>query len=230
MVYIKKTDKEKPWAKKLEVKKRELKNIEIKSLFRIYCEGKNTEPIYFRSFPVNTETRVEEVIGLGRSKTSLVEKVIELLRDGQFLNGQNEYDENRQLWVVFDFDKKDEDNESEDYNTAIRLAQEHEINVAYSNDAFELWFVLHFKYLDSILTRKEYYEFLSDEFSINYEKHGKENDFAKSIYQLLKPSQNKALQNAIKLHKSFTDGNYCNHNPCTTVYKLVEELNKCLKK
>ena len=38
-----------------------------------------TEPEYFKSFPVNTETKVE-AIGIGRSKTALVEKALELLR------------------------------------------------------------------------------------------------------------------------------------------------------
>lgn len=227
--YIKKSDRDKPWAKRLEVKKREIKNINIKSIFRIYCEGQNTEPEYFKSFPINTENKVEEVIGLGRSKTSLVEKVLELLSIGQFLRGQNDYDENRQLWVVFDFDKKGEHNENEDYENAIRLANENDINVAYSNDAFELWFVLHYKFLDATLTRKEYYEFLSSEFGINYEKHGKEKEFAKSIYLVLREGQQRALQNAIRLHSDCSDRNFCDQNPCTTVYKLVEELNKCIK-
>lgn len=38
--------------------------------FVIYCEGENTEPHYFKSFPVATAEVV--VYGMSRSKTSLV--------------------------------------------------------------------------------------------------------------------------------------------------------------
>jgi RloB-like protein len=228
--YIKKSDQNKPWAKRLEAKKREIKSIDIRSIFRIYCEGQNTEPNYFDSFPVNTETKIEEIIGLGRSKTSLVEKVIELLKDGNFLLGQSEYDENRQIWVVFDFDKRNDKGEDVDFNNAIKLAISNNINVAYSNDSFELWFILHFNYNDAILTRNEYYEILSEHFNINYEKHGKEKEFSKSIYNMLLQNQDQALKHAKKLHESYEDESYCTHMPCTTVYLLVQELNKCLKK
>ncbi|RZJ72101.1 MAG: RloB domain-containing protein [Flavobacterium sp.] len=123
-----------------------------------------------------------------------------------------------------------ENNEDQDFNTAIRLAQHKGINVAYSNDAFELWFILHLNFTDTALTRHEYYESLSKFFGFNYEKFGKEKDFAKSIYKILQEYQPKAIQNAERLHLKHGDDNFCKHNPCTTVYQLVLELNKCLKK
>ncbi len=226
---IKKTDRKKAWAKRQLTTKRERRERKIRNLFRIYCEGENTEPEYFKSFPVNTETEVF-AIGLGRSRTALVEKVIELLEADNFLKGQTDYDEDRELWCVFDFDIRGEEGEREDFNNAISLAHHHDLKVAYSNDAFELWLVLHYQYQESALTRHEYYKILTKQFGINYEKYGKTKEFAQSLYLLLLPNQEEGIQNAMRLHDTQRDKIYCDQNPCTTVYELVEALNECIKK
>jgi len=229
MAYIKPTDRKKAWAVRQNTEKRPTRDLTLRNLFRIYCEGENTEPEYFKSFAVNTETKVD-AIGLARSKTALVTKAIELLTQEAMLEGMDEYDEDRQLWVVFDYDKRDDVNEAKDFNDAIELAHRHKINVAYSNDSFELWFVLHYQYLTSAITRNEYYHILSDKLNLNYEKDGKGKAFAQSLYHIFLPMQAVAIQNAKRLHQSKEEDTPSSQNPCTTVYKLVEELNKCLKK
>ncbi len=229
MAYIKPTDRKKPWAIRQQIEKRPVRDLSIRNLFRIYCEGENTEPEYFKSFPVNTETKVE-AIGLARSKTSLVEKTIEILTREQMLIGMSEYDEDRQLWVVFDYDKRADVDEAKDFNNAIELAIRNNIKVAYSNDSFELWFVLHYQYQTSAITRNEYYNILSKRLGIDYEEDGKSKDFAQSLYYILLDKEQVAIQNAKRLHESKKSDTYSNQNPCTTVYLLVEELNKCIKK
>ncbi|MGD9993955.1 MAG: RloB family protein [Salinivirgaceae bacterium] len=229
MAYIKPTDKNKAWAQRTMTNKRELRQFDIRNLFRIYCEGENTEPEYFRSFPVNTETRVE-AIGLARSKTSLVKKAIELLEKDELLKGRENYDSDRQLWVVFDYDTRGLANEAADFNKAINLAEQKGINVAYSNDSFELWFVLHYQFTDNALTRKEYYDILSGKLNCNYEQDGKTKDFAKALYAIYLPQQQQAINHANRLYEQMQHKTYADQNPCTTVFKLVMELNKCLKK
>jgi hypothetical protein len=229
MTYVKPTDRNKSWATRRMPQGRELKNLEIRNLFRIYCEGENTEPEYFKAFPVNTETKVE-VVGLGRSKTALIEKTIELLNRDHLLKRQKNYDADRQLWVVFDYDVRHEGNEAFDYNHAIGLAQRNGLRVAYSNDSFELWFVLHSRYHHTAVTRREYYEILSSELNCNYEEEGKTKELSKSLYHIFKPKQNDAIQNAQRLYDDQQHRNYDDQNPCSTVFQLVEELNKCLKK
>ena len=49
--YVKPTDKDKDWGKRQNAGRPE-RGILIKKTFSIYCEGKNTEPEYFKSFPV----------------------------------------------------------------------------------------------------------------------------------------------------------------------------------
>lgn len=229
MAYIKPTDRKKPWAVRQMAEKRVLKDLSIRNLFRIYCEGENTEPEYFRSFPVNTETKVE-AIGLGRSKTALVEKAIELLSSDEMLKSQANYDEDRQLWVVFDYDRAGQAREAQDFNHAIWLANHNRIQVAYSNDSFELWFVQHYQFHTAAVTRTEYYEILSELMNCNYEKDGKTKDFSRSIYHILLSNQQTAVQNATRLFQDKEDLTHSDQNPCTTVFKLVQELNKCIKK
>lgn len=48
---------------------------------------------------------------------------------------------------------KDKSLQQNDFNRAIVLAQEKGFKVAYSNDAFELWFILHYQLLEAQLTR-----------------------------------------------------------------------------
>jgi hypothetical protein len=198
MGYIKKTDEKKPWAIRTANVKRTTRNLEVRNIFTIYCEGVNTEPEYFKCFPVNTETKVE-AIGLGRSKSAMVENVIERLNGKQQLIDQKDFDPDRQIWCVFDFDRKGEQGESEDFDNAVRLAKENGIKVAYSNDSFELWFILHYQYLDAALTRKEFYDILSKHLGWNYEKEGKKSEVSKSFFGILYDKMETAIDNAEKL-------------------------------
>jgi RloB-like protein len=222
--HIKPNDKEKPWAKRSNSTRNEESVRSIKNTFLIYCEGENTEPIYFKSFPVTTETKVK-AIGLGMSKTALVEKVLKLI-EGE------EQDQEQQIWVVFDRDVKYDNLQQghQDFNNAIELAHRNNLKCAYSNDCFELWFVLHDEYLTSALHRTRLYEKLSNKFGLNYEKDGKNTDFAQSLYHIYLPKIERAVFHAEKLHQEHLDKKYHEQNPCTTVYELVKELNKNLRK
>lgn len=219
----KKTDQNKAWNKKT-TSTRIFQNREIKKSFRIYCEGQSTEPEYFKAFPITTEYKVE-TIGLGRSKTALVKKVVQL--EAKII----EKDPDCEIWVVFDKDERGNPKDNEDFDKSIQLADNNGFKVAYSNDSFELWFVLHFKYTDVDVLRSVYYDYLSDMLVCSYEKEGKNKDFSKKLYSKLLEKQPKAIENAEKLHQNHINTNkYSDKKPYTSVYKLVKELNKCIKK
>src|ERR1035438_5965123 len=107
------------------------------------------------------------------------------------------------IWII------PHNNQFEDYNNAIKSAIEAGYKCAYSNDAFELWFVLHYQYLDQEQERTFYFRTLSEYWQINYEKHGKQRSFAQSIYNRLltdaNASQQDAINNARKLFESQKD-------------------------
>lgn len=95
----------------------------------IVCEGKNTEPSYFNQFRLSTATVYP--VGEGYNTESLVERAIELSK-------KEKYD---QVWCVFDKDSFP----NKSFNAAIENAQRNGMKVAYSNQSFEYWLLLHFE-------------------------------------------------------------------------------------
>ncbi len=93
----------------------------------IVCEGENTEPSYFRQFRLSSATI--KAVGEGYNTISLVQRAVALAQE-------KKYD---QVWCVFDKD----DFSANDFNNAIVLAENNNFGVAYSNQAFEYWIILH---------------------------------------------------------------------------------------
>ena len=92
-----------------------------------------TEPDYFKAFRMTAAT--VKAVGQAMNTTSLVSKAISIRDADQ--KKKRTYD---QCWVVFDKD----DFPAKDFNEAITLAEKNGFKVAYSNQAFEYWFLLHF--------------------------------------------------------------------------------------
>jgi hypothetical protein len=219
----KKTDQSAAWNKKPNTSKYNLGSRSVAKKFLIVCEGQ-TEEIYFSSFPVVTATVKAEPTG--RTKLALVKEAKKLAKE-------NNYDE---IWCVFDMDINyaNQENQRNDFNSAIeQLQSEEKFKVAYSNDCFELWFYLHFAYTDQQNHRTFYYRKLSEFWGINYEELGKKRDFCRTIYSKLQEqncSQTEAILRAKKLRNDHEGKLPCDQNPITTVYQLVEALNKYLRK
>ena len=114
---------------------------EIKQSFLIVCEGEKTEPDYFKSFRMTAATI--RAVGQAMNTMTLVNRAI-CIREAD-KKRKKTYD---QCWVVFDKD----DFPSKDFNQAIKLAEKNGFNVAYSNQAFEYWFLR--KSLTATLRRK----------------------------------------------------------------------------
>ncbi len=73
-----------------------------------------------------------------------------------------------EVWCVFDRDSFPQGN----YNRAFQLAQNNGIKIAWANEAFELWYLLHFNYHDTGIGRGDYAEKLRPHFS--YDKADEE--------------------------------------------------------
>jgi len=173
--------------------------------FLIVCEGKNTEPLYFNSFKVPKDVKKVNAVGLGRNTVSLVKEAIKL-------KDKNDYD---QVWVVFDV----EDYVPLDVNAALALAKDNSIRVACSNEAFEIWFLLHFNYYNTAISRSQYPDLLTRNTGIEYDK-------GCDMYARLVPLQEQAIRNAKRLLAEYDPYDPSRCNPSTTVHKLVEELNR----
>ena len=181
----------------------------------IVCEGERTEPNYFDQFEVTNITI--DPRGIGDNTIRLVKYAINESK-------RNDYD---QVWCVFDKDSFPKDN----FNNAVQLAQNNDFGIAYSNESFELWYILHFEYLNSQITRDQYIKKLNNIFKSKKDEgfpdSYKKND--PNIYRILKPYQHVALKNAQNLSNNYeselipSSATQC---PVTYVYKLVEELNR----
>lgn len=186
--------------------------------FLIVCEGEKTEPNYFhqlkRSLPVGTVDIQMEVEGAARNTNSLVEYA-KKYRDKSNQNFDR-------VWVVFDRDSFSEAN----FNNAIQNAKNNKIHAAWSNEAFELWFLLHFEYVSTHMSRTDYKNFLEKQLT---EKIGKKYQYKKNAidtHKLLNTygSQEHAIKHAQKLEKEHICTKYAIHNPCTKVHILIQEL------
>ena len=182
----------------------------VKQTFLIVCEGEVTEPEYFNSFRL-TSANVK-AIGKGMNTISLVKEAI-AIRDIEKRRNRN-YD---QCWVVFDKD----DFADSDFNAAIQMAQANGFHVAYSNQAFEFWFLLHFNLYQGAIHRNRYAEMLTHLLGFKY---GKAKGDSMRVFNVIYPRTRMAIDNAKNVLKAFDGSNPAKEESSTTVHQLVERL------
>lgn len=197
-------------------KGKDVEILEHRKYYLIVCEGERTEPLYFNYFKNKLPKGFLDAIeirGEGDNTVNIVRKAIFLKQKRQKNILLPNYDE---VWAVYDKD----DFPDERYHEAISLCQEFKINSGHSNQSFELWYVLHFEYLQSALHRNDYIKKLSKVLGYKYEKNNSDIvDFINS-----KGNVRQAIKWARKLdelHQDKTESNSC---PSTKVYELVESL------
>lgn len=193
---------------------RKSKNKPLKNRIKIFCNSLETEVNYFKSFKLEIE----------KAKISdLKIEVVPTQKEGgkdpltavKFANN-NRGDADR-VWVVFDKDHYK-------INEAIKLAEKNEIDVAWSNECFELWYILHFHNVVTFMDRTQCLNKIKNLFREKLKKEYEKNGI--NHYELLKKNINNAISFAkhqhqlVQLDKKTPDAS----NPCTTVYQLVEYL------
>jgi len=181
---------------------------EIKQRFLIVCEGMETEVKYFEGFKM--PGRLVRIEGIGKDPVKVVAAMTKL-RANKFAGEEFE-----QCWCVFDTDGRS----PRVLENAVTAAAAKGYRIAYSNEAFELWYLLHFHYHDARLSRDAYGDLLSGLLGRPYDKAG-------DYFQELMSKQETAIKNAKRLMSSYRD-HQKPHGCCpgTTVHLLVEELNK----
>lgn len=190
----------------------------------IVCEGTKTEPNYFKAFQkLNRGTVVYniEIEGRGENTIQIVDRAI-TLRDKAKTAGQ-EYD---RVWAVFD---KDSFSDTK-FNSAIIRAKNSGISTAWSNEAFELWYLYHFQNRITAMSRTEYNDSISKEVNKSpLYKSKKPYKYQKNDilnYEIMNKygSQENAIKYAKAKCEEYKDERFAKHNPCTMVYKLVLQL------
>lgn len=185
---------------------------EVKQSFLIVCEGEHTEPDYFKAFRLTTAT--VKAVGEAMNTMSLVGKAIRI-REAE--KGKKRFYD--QCWVVFDKD----DYPADDFNQAIQFAERNGFRVAYSNQAFEYWFLLHFHLYTRAIHRSQYKDMLAKLIGMPYSKA---EGYGALMYNRLLTRQEQAIRNAETVLATVSHGNPAEEESSTTVHKLVVELNK----
>jgi len=181
----------------------------------VVCGGQ-TEKIYFDAFnqvfrPSLGRIRVITAVA-AKHPMQIVEYAI---------RARQRKDSYNAVWCVFDKD------DFIDFDEAISYARKNGINTAFSNQAFEVWFINHFRLLDSAMHRNHYKKELSKRFSFQYDKN--QDTVSKVCDVLLTEEKTKtAIVNArsgYERHMAYTIPSKASaYESCTTVYKLVKSL------
>jgi hypothetical protein len=185
----------------------------------VSCEGTKTEPLYFNSF-FNYLVKTHKISALSfviadHKHTDPKGVLDDLL---QYKEGNNTYKSFKHKWIVIDRDEERTNgggHSLENYSCAIDRAKKLNIEVAFSNPSFEIWYLLHYQYRNTSLTRDDVVEEL--EKIIDYKKNDED------MFNKLFGNQDIAIRNAENLLR---DGvclsGTC--NPSTNIHTLV----KCL--
>lgn len=192
----------------------------------ILTEGTETEVNYFKNIKniINSRYRRREiqdnypikVEGKARSTSILVNEAIKRKNRESF----------SEVWVVFDKD------DNEDFDEAIKLAKDNNIKVAWSNESFELWFLLHFQDLKTSIPRKQYIANLNNHFKLNVLGDGVYSKNISNIFDITSDKVNFAISRSEGLREYYKSQNQTKEskmNPATTVDILVKHLLKYLR-
>lgn len=194
--------------------------------FLIVCEDTKTEPAYFdqfkKLFPVNT--LYLKSVGTGLDQLGVVNFSIKY-------RGELSKETNKEIdftWAVFDKDNADKNKTTRsNFETAYTLASANNIKIALSNEAFELWLLLHFSNVSTevAIPRKDLYEKLKDainKFNADFlYKHGSP-EVLKMVSQY--GSEKNAIKRANSMFNALKEKPPIERNPSTELFLLVSEL------
>jgi len=206
--------------------KRKVGGTPLREYYLIVCEGEKTEPNYFKSLKEKLPIGVVNYIvieGEGKNTLTLIEEAsIIRARKEKGMNGRK-FDH---TWAVFDRESFPETN----FDNAINKGeqQKRQINCAWSNEAFELWYLLHLEFVNVPMTREDYKPRIEHWLT---ERIGQPFKYAKNradMYDILQRygNEEQAIEWARSLDRQYVDFKYSTHNPNTKLYLLISQLNK----
>lgn len=221
----------------------------------IFCEDENDEPIYFRSFEIEKRVKINAISNQKSAKLNLLNTIQKCTDDGLMECVNHTYSlktgTTENIWCVYDRDLENTNialvlpSHDINFTTSIQAAIAAGLKVAWSNDAFELWVLLHFEKIPAgtRLHREYIYERLTEIFKtvvprtvdldaitnrplFNY-KHAmkKKANFLLHVLPNLKGKESVAIENARELEALYGPGTFFHLcNPGTKIHHLVEEL------
>ena len=196
----------------------------------IVCEGERTEPNYFRAFCrklVGGEGDRVEVVGIGDNTLHLVEEAKKIVER----RARGEAPPFYHVWVVFDKDEFPDDQ----FDNAIRAIETEDAqfragasphwSAAWSNEAFELWYLLHFQEaLGGAMGRDEMCRRLSALFASDLGVVGGYRKNAPDVFERLMARLPLAIERGERAFGKWRGRAPHECNPATRVFELVRQL------
>ena len=207
--------------------------------FLIVCEGEETEPNYFNAIaaqlPKDMVSRIT-VKGVGKNTLRLIDAAKEEIAKRRAVGLPDYY----YVWLVFDRDEFPADHFNRTIDNAELINKQNmslppkarrceHWKCAWSNEAFELWYVLHFReQLGGAVSRTQYQKMLEEEIRANTAEKDftyKKND--PQMFARLKncmPEAIRRAERALDLQLKTRGASWADMNPATRVHELVRSL------
>jgi len=243
-----------PWDRKVT----DERQADTVKMYVIFCEDNNCEPFYFRSFGQDG-IKINTIPNQRQGRLNLLNTIEECKELGLMVFEENAYRLNKgikeRIWCVYDRDMENleweeiDQQDHLDFDVAIQSAVQSGLRVAWSNDAFELWILLHFEDVPvhGRIHRDYIYERLTQIFRLveprtheldaitgnvhfNYKTSFKRREyFLRHVLPFLKSKSrlDDAIRRASEIEANF-NGAIAFHlrNPCTQVHHLVTDILK----
>ena len=195
---------------------------EPRPIFYIFCEGKKTEPNYFRALKqsLSPESNINvKFPSPGAVAHKIANKAVEFKnRHSQLKRAASSLNQNDQVWAVFDRDNHP------NFDEAVRLCLENDIPIGLSNPCFEVWLILHLEDYGAIenskKVKKHYCELIQ-----NKTKWEKKNHYHKLV-ECVETAESRAM----KLLKLRHQEGKVFGKPSTTVGKLTAAIRESNEK
>jgi hypothetical protein len=176
----------------------------------ILSEDEKSSVDYLKQFPFDPDVVRIECVGTGMNTDTLVAEAID--RKERANQSGQPYQE---IWVVFDRDSSPLQNFNRSFDL---LAPHREITACWSNECFELWYLLHFRYQNTGIARDHIYAELGKLLGKSYEKSDR------SVYEQLLSRLETAMNNALRLQAHNARDGSRRGNPSTNVHELIRRL------
>jgi hypothetical protein len=207
--------------KKRKARNTQKKRVEQKAVL-IALEDTKSSKYYFQA--LLKDKKFTGYVEFAKNIGSNPKKVLEALEKHKEENIKTIFEKE---WIVIDRDSFP----NNDFFGTIETARKKNICVAFSNESYELWILLHFESVNGNTSRKDLNSRLKkiflDRFQIEYAKSSQD------VYLLIRSLQEIAIKNAKILVKQHIK-NYGkidpSKNPITMIYQLVECLNSLYNK
>lgn len=201
---------------RLEQRKRNCNKKERKSVIAIGCEGKNkTETTYFKNFS-SRECIIKFSTGIHTDPIGMANDLVNFIKKEDI---SIEYGDKIYLLIDTDINQ----NKQGQLETVKEICRKNNIELITSTPTFEYWYILHYE-----KTARKYQSSkqVKDELKRKIKGYSEE----MNVYPLIKDKTLEAIENAERIEKNHVKNGQAidseEANPHTSVYKVVEEINK----